>query len=72
MANCVCYNCKRPMDCTGEDLCDICEIDRDTIQTGRLLSDCCDAPTFYGLDVDIYDTARCSWCERMAHFYREV
>jgi hypothetical protein len=26
MANCVCAHCKRIMDCTGETLCDLCEI----------------------------------------------
>jgi hypothetical protein len=26
MANCVCSSCKRIMDCTGEHLCELCEI----------------------------------------------
>ena len=26
MANCVCASCKRIMDCTGEDLCELCEV----------------------------------------------
>jgi hypothetical protein len=49
MANCVCYLCKRPMDCTGEDLCDLCEYDRDEqlveLNTENViwLSTCCNA-----------------------------
>jgi hypothetical protein len=39
MANCVCWICKRPMDCTGEVMCDLCEID--SLST-VWLSDCCD------------------------------
>jgi len=27
MANCVCANCNRVLDCTGETLCEICEAD---------------------------------------------
>lgn len=27
MANCVCSRCGRKMDCTAEELCDICEMD---------------------------------------------
>ena len=26
MANCVCAGCKRIMDCTGEVLCELCEV----------------------------------------------
>ena len=26
MANCICATCKRYMDCTGEELCELCEI----------------------------------------------
>ena len=26
MANCVCAICKRIMDCTGEDVCVLCEV----------------------------------------------
>ena len=49
MANCVCYMCKRPMDCTGEDLCDLCEYDKECITKANenkdfvWLSQCCDA-----------------------------
>ena len=28
MAFCCCLSCGRHMDCTGEELCDLCEIDR--------------------------------------------
>jgi flagellar biosynthesis/type III secretory pathway protein FliH len=27
MANCVCANCRRVMDCTGETLCELCQAD---------------------------------------------
>ena len=33
MANCVCAQCKRIMDCTGETLCELCEI---TVENARL------------------------------------
>ena len=26
MANCVCAMCKRIMDCTGEEYCELCEV----------------------------------------------
>ena len=32
MANCVCQICKRRMDCSGEFLCDLCEIDRSPLK----------------------------------------
>jgi hypothetical protein len=49
MANCVCFNCKRPMDCTGETLCDLCEYDKERVAEANenkefvWLSQCCDA-----------------------------
>lgn len=27
MAACVCYRCKRVMDCSGEQYCDLCQYD---------------------------------------------
>ena len=49
MANCVCYMCKRPMDCTGDSLCELCEYDKEQITIANenkdfvWLSQCCDA-----------------------------
>ena len=49
MANCVCYMCKRPMDCTGDALCELCEYDKEQITIANenkdfvWLSQCCDA-----------------------------
>ena len=31
MVNCVCYNCNRRMDCTGEELCELCEADQSNV-----------------------------------------
>ena len=30
MANCICFKCKRPMDCTGERYCELCEADAES------------------------------------------
>ncbi len=30
MANCICFRCKRPMDCTGERYCELCEADAES------------------------------------------
>ena len=49
MANCICFNCKRPMDCTGETLCDLCEYDKEQVTEANAnkdfvwLSQCCDS-----------------------------
>jgi hypothetical protein len=80
MANCICFNCKRPMDCTGEDLCDLCEYDREQIlasfenATFEWLSDCCFST--YVLDLSIDErygtTGFCQHCGDTASFHREV
>ena len=58
MANCVCWVCKRPMDCTGETLCDLSEIDS---LSGVWLSDCCDSPVDGELRV-VNSEAKSGWC----------
>ena len=80
MANCVCYNCKRVMDCTGEDLCDLCESDREQIVAGFenaewvWLSDCC--YTDYVLDLSIDErlgtTGFCAKCGDNVSFHKEI
>lgn len=80
MANCVCYNCKRVMDCTGEDLCDLCEADREQIlasfENAELiwLSDCCYAGHVLELDIDerFGTTGFCARCGDTASFHKEV
>jgi hypothetical protein len=80
MANCICYNCKRPMDCTGEDLCDVCEVDRDQIISlfenayDIWVSDCCYAEHVLELDIDerLGTTGFCSKCGDNVSFHKEV
>lgn len=80
MANCICYNCKRVMDCTGEDLCDLCEFDREQIEAGfanaewMWLSDCCYVEHVLELDVDerLGTTVFCGKCGDTASFHKEV
>jgi hypothetical protein len=40
MANCVCAACKRIMDCTGEVVCELCEIllEREQERTDQLVN----------------------------------
>ena len=80
MANCICFNCKRPMDCTGEDLCDLCEYDREQVLASfehakfEWLSDCCYST--YVLDLSIDErygtTGFCQHCGDATSFHREV
>ena len=77
MANCICYNCKRPMDCTGEDLCDVCEVDREQILAGFenanyiWLSQCCDANIYGTFEVtDDTFSGFCVQCLDNTVFYK--
>ena len=77
MANCICYNCKRPMDCTGEDLCDVCEVDREQILAGFendnyiWLSLCCDANIYGTFEVtDDTFSGFCGQCLDNTVFYK--
>lgn len=82
MANCVCYQCKRPMDCTGEDLCDLCEYDREQLTAStelagakpadfEWLSDCCASTYILELDESEYGTTGfCLHCGDSTAFRR--
>jgi hypothetical protein len=77
MANCVCYMCKRPMDCTGEALCDLCEYDKEqTTETNEnkeftWLSQCCDAPIHAPFEVsEVTFSGFCSQCRDNTVFYK--
>ena len=76
MANCVCYQCKRPMDCTGEDLCDLCEYDREQLMASTelvdfgWLSECCDATHILELFESPFGaTGYCQRCGDTASFH---
>ena len=70
MANCVCYMCKRPMDCTGDSLCELCEYDKEQITIANdnkqfvWLSQCCDAHKYgeWFRPYDDTDSERSGWC----------
>ena len=63
------------MDCTGEDLCDLCEYDREQILARfenaefEWLSDCCDSTYLLELDESIHGTTGfCQHCGDNASF----
>ena len=77
MANCVCYLCKRPMDCTGETLCDLCEYDKEQITIANenkdfvWLSQCCDANIYGEFEVsDNTFSGFCGQCLDNTVFYK--
>ena len=77
MANCVCYMCKRPMDCTGETLCDLCEYDKEqTTETNEnkdfvWLSQCCDANIYGEFTVSkVTFSGFCGQCLDNTVFYK--
>ena len=78
MANCVCYMCKRPMDCTGETLCDLCEYDKEQITIANenkdyvWLSQCCDANIYGEFEVSkVAFSGFCGQCLDNSVFYKD-
>jgi len=77
MVNCVCYRCKRPMDCMGEALCDLCEYDKEQTTEANenkeftWLSQCCDAPIHAPFEVSkVTFSGFCSQCRDNTVFYK--